>query len=288
MQNYKERASFDWSEDSIRFINTPSILAKRTYLYVQEAGYFKTSPPYYTERENLNSYLMVYTISGKGFLKYKGQEYLLKEGDCFYISCMDYQYYSCFSDHWEFLWIHFHGVGAHGYYNVFAESGFRIISLEDRSFMETTLRRILSLTQRKDLNTEAICSNLLNSLITELIVHNSSDQRALSFMPDYIKNMVKYLDQHFKEEISLEQLAKLYGVSQYYLSREFKKYLGVTYSEYLILLRLNYAKELLKYSGLSVNDITFQCGMNNVSHFINLFKAREDMTPLSYRKEWKL
>ncbi|HHV11592.1 MAG TPA: AraC family transcriptional regulator [Clostridiales bacterium] len=288
MQNYKESASFDWSEDSIRFINTPSILAKHTYLYVQEVGYFKTSPTYYTERENLNSYLIVYTISGTGFLKYKGQEYLLKEGDCFYISCMDYQYYSCFSDRWEFLWIHFHGVGAPGYYNVFTEPGFRIISLEDRTFIEAIMRRVLSLTQKKDLNTEAICSNLLNSLITELIVHNSSDQGTLSFMPDYIKSMVKYLDQHFKEEISLKQLAKLYGFSQYYLSREFKKYLGVTYSEYLIMLRLNYAKELLKYSELSINDITFQCGMNNVSHFINLFKNREEMTPLSYRKEWKL
>ncbi len=288
MKNYIESASFDWSDDSIRYINTPSILAKNTYLYVQEAGYFKTFPTYYTERENLNSYLIVHTISGSGLLKYKNQEYILKPGDTFYISCMDYQHYSCLGDQWEFLWIHFQGLSAPGYYNVFTEPGFRIISLEDSSSLEENMRCILTLIQKKDLNAEVICSNLINSLITELIIHNSSEHRSLSYMPDYIKSMVKYLDQHFKEEISLKQLAKYYGFSQYYLSREFKRFFGITYSEYLIMLRLNYAKELLKYSEMSVSDITFQCGMNNVSHFINLFKAREEMTPLKYRKEWKL
>ncbi|MDF2512390.1 MAG: AraC family transcriptional regulator [Herbinix sp.] len=288
MQNYIESASFDWSEDSIRYINTPSILAKNTYLYVQEVGYFKTFPTYYTERENLNSYLIVYTISGTGLLKYKAQEYTLKPGDTFYISCMDYQYYSCSGEQWEFLWIHFQGVSASGYYNVFIEPGFRIITPEDCASLEGNMRRILTLTQKKDPNAEVICSNLLNSIITELIIHNSSEHRSLSYMPDYIKSMVKYLDQHFKEEISLKLLAKNYGFSPYYLSREFKKYFGITYSEYLITLRLNYAKELLKYSELSINDITFQIGMNHVSHFINLFKAREELTPLSYRKEWQL
>lgn len=288
MATYTESASHDWSQDSIRYINTPSMLAKNTYLYVQEIGYFKTFPTYYTERENLNSYLIVYTLSGNGQLKYKNQQYSLNPGDVFYISCMDYQYYCCKGEQWEFLWIHFQGVGASGYYNVFLEPGFRIISLSVTSKLVHNLGQILSLTQNKDLNSEAICSNLINSLVTELIIHNSSERGSLSFLPDYIKNMVKYLDQHFKEEISLTQLAKKYGFSQYYLSREFKKYIGITYSEYLIMLRLNYAKELLKYSELSVNDIAFQCGMNNVSHFIHLFKDREEKTPLSYRKEWKL
>ena len=51
---YLERADYTWSEDSIRFINTPAPAARQTFFYVQEAGYFRTSPPYFTERANLS------------------------------------------------------------------------------------------------------------------------------------------------------------------------------------------------------------------------------------------
>ncbi|WP_366250085.1 helix-turn-helix domain-containing protein [Thomasclavelia ramosa] len=61
----------------------------------------------------------------------------------------------------------------------------------------------------------------------------------------------------------------------------------MTINEYIILSRISYAKGLLKNTDLTVQEITFEVGMNNVSHFINLFKARENLTPLAYRKNWK-
>ena len=57
--------------------------------------------------------------------------------------------------------------------------------------------------------------------------------------------------------------------------------------EYQIELRLSYAKELLKYTDLPVNEIAERCGINQASHFINLFKSREHITPLQFRKSWK-
>lgn len=57
--------------------------------------------------------------------------------------------------------------------------------------------------------------------------------------------------------------------------------------EYLINCRLDYAKELLKYSDKSIYDITFLIGMNNVSHFTNLFKSRENLTPHAFRCQWR-
>ena len=80
MKEYLERASYTWSEDSIRFINTPTQKARSKFFYVQEVGYFKTKPPYFTERQNLNSYLIVYTISGRGILKYGGRKYPVYPG----------------------------------------------------------------------------------------------------------------------------------------------------------------------------------------------------------------
>lgn len=157
-----ERADYSWSSDSIRLINTPTAAARRTFFYVQEVGCFRTFPPYFTERANLDSFLVIYTISGKGRLRYNEQEYHFLPRTAALINCMERHLYECLSgQEWEFLWLHFNGIGALGYYEEFIRSGFRILACSDTFFMESTMRRILSLTQRKDLRSEIIISSLI-------------------------------------------------------------------------------------------------------------------------------
>lgn len=288
-QNYEERASYSWSEDSVRLINTASNVAKSIYFYIQEAGYFKTSDSYFTERKNLNSFLIVYTISGNGNLKYKGCSYTLSAGQCFYINCMEHHYYeTAKNSDWEFLWIHFNGSSALGYYEEFVKNGFKTIQIQDTFFMESTLRRILALNQKRNASTEVLTSSLITNVLTELLVQTITFDAQTIFMPPYIKNVLKDIDQNFKSPLSLDDLACRHGVSKFHLSKEFKKYTGTTVNEYIIANRLSYAKELLKYSNDSVNEIAYKVGMNHVSHFINLFKNRENTTPLAYRKEWQI
>ena len=90
-----ENLNFSWTDDSIRFINTATPKARQTFFYVQEAGDFSTFPPYFTERENLNSFLLIYTLSGKGLLKYQNNTFTLFPGSLAYIDCMNHHYYEC-------------------------------------------------------------------------------------------------------------------------------------------------------------------------------------------------
>lgn len=284
---YLERADYTWSEDSIRFINTPAISARQTFFYVQETGYFKTSPPYFTERENLNSFLIIYTLSGKGMLKYGGQTYHLLPESAVFINCMDHHYYECLSgQEWEFLWIHFNGSSALGYFEEFMKNGFHILYGLEHFFMESTMRRILSLTIKKDLHSEILVSCLIVEILTQLLIRNSSENLGLGFMPPYLKSILKEMEKRFQEPLSLDQLSEKFGVSKFHLSREFKRYIGTAPNEYLILTRLNHAKELLKYSESTVEEIAYTCGFRHVSHFISMFKKHEKMTPLQYRREW--
>ena len=284
---YLERADYTWSQDSIRFINTPTMSARQTFFYVQEVGYFRTSPPYFTERANLNSFLLFYTLSGKGLLKYLDRTYHLLPGSVCFINCMNHHYYECLQGQpWEFLWLHFNGSTALGYYEEFIKSDFRILTDMDSFFMESTLRRILSLTQKKDLHSEILVSSLITEILTQVLIRNSSKNLGLGFMPAYLKNVVKKIENQFREPLSLDDFSREFGVSKYHLSREFKRYMGTTLNEYLILARLNHAKELLKYSPMTVEQIAYACGFHHVSHFINLFKKHEKTTPFQYRKEW--
>lgn len=174
-RKYLERASYNWSEDSIRYINTPTQKARSKFFYVQEVGYFKTTPPYFTERENLESYLIIYTISGEGILRYKGNNYTISAGQAFWVYCGDNHYYATKEGcEWEFLWVHFNGPLTKGYFDEYISTDYNIISVTDKSFMECTMMRILSLTQKKEVHSEIITSNLLVNVMTSLIIQTST------------------------------------------------------------------------------------------------------------------
>ena len=289
MNEYLERTSLNWSKNSIRLIETASQTAKNNYLYIQEAGYFETRYPYFTERENLNSFLLVYTISGKGRLLYEGNEYILTKGNVFLIHCVNKHYYeSSKEEPWDILWIHFNGSYALGYYEELYKNTFTIVTFEESFFIESTLRRILSLHQRKDIHRELITSNLIVTILTELILLNTPKDYFDNFTPYYVKEIKNKLNKEFSKNITLDDLASEFNISKFHLAKVFKKHTGTTINEYLIDQRLSHSKELLKYSDLPISEISYACGINNVSHFINLFKEREGITPLVFRKEWRV
>lgn len=288
MSKYLERYSSSWSEDSIRFINTPGKTAKSIYFYLQEVGYFKTSPPYFTERANLNSFLIVYTLSGEGKLTYREQTYTVRKGQCFFINCMEHHIYKISgSDTWEFLWLHFNGNNALGYFEEFSRNDFKTVQIQEPQLFESTLFKLINIHQNKSAATDIITSQCIHTLLTELIIQNMTGKLPYFSLPEYIRAIMKYIDLHFSEDLTLEFLAKYQNVNKYHLSHEFKKYTGLTLKEYIITTRLSYAKDLLKYTEKTIQEISEQCGIYHTSHFINLFKAREGCTPHVYRKEWK-
>ena len=98
---------------------------------------------------------------------------------------------------------------------------------------------------------------------------------------------MKDLDKNLAERITLGMLAQKYCINKFHLQKEFKKFIGISPNEYAILNRISLSKELLKYFAIPVCEITFKIGIDNVSHFINLFKNREVVTPLAFMKKWQ-
>lgn len=283
---YQEKASYAWSDDSIRLYGLPGSAVKNDYFYMQEAGYFKTEWPYFTERIYLNSFLIVYTLNGEGVLTYENKEYHLYPGSCFFIHCMKYhEYHTEKGKKWEFLWLHFNGAGAFGYYQQFVRDGFCILE-EENALIEQQLRAILAVNQERSVTTEICTMRSIVDILTELVLKCSGNRLTMGRVPDYIKNAQRYMEKHFAEKISLDDLAGFLHISKFHLVREFSRWVGFSPYEYLIELRMAYAKEMLKYSETPVSEIALACGMNQPSYFIRLFKEREGKTPLQYRKEW--
>jgi len=263
-------------------------VAKSVYFYIEEVGYFKTGSNYFTERENLNSYLIVFVLSGKGYLKYNSESYTICKGQSFFIDCMEYQYYKADAiDPWEILWVHFNGGSSYGYYQQFFQNSSPICSFDKSSIVPSIICQLILTQQEKNIKTEPLSSKLLVELLTEFLFTIVVPDSSQMFLPEYIKKIVNYLDRNSTDKITLNMLARKCSINKYHLEKEFKKFIGISPNEYVISNRISIAKELLKYSDISVSKIAFKAGIENVSHFINLFKMREGITPLSFRKKWK-
>jgi AraC-like DNA-binding protein len=95
----------------------------------------------------------------------------------------------------------------------------------------------------------------------------------------------KHIEENYLEPISLVEVAKQFYLDQSYLSRLFKRLTGFTFSEYIILQRINHAKELLLFSSQDTTQVGINSGYNNVNHFIRIFKKYEGITPYQYRSQ---
>lgn len=100
----------------------------------------------------------------------------------------------------------------------------------------------------------------------------------------YSYDAIRIINEKYDDDLSLSTVAKLLSITPQYLSNTFKSNIGVTFSSYLIAIRLQHAEKLLIETNKSITDICDMCGYKNFSHFIRSFKNAYGMSPSLYRK----
>ena len=101
-----------------------------------------------------------------------------------------------------------------------------------------------------------------------------------------ITGIIRYLQEHLAEEISLNILAEEFHLSSQYISQLFKNEIGVNFLAYLTNIRMENAKKLLISTSLSIGEISNQCGYGDYRVFTKAFKKVEGSTPLQYRRDF--
>jgi len=98
-----------------------------------------------------------------------------------------------------------------------------------------------------------------------------------------IQSMIDYINVYYNLDLKLDQLAKLYFLNPNYLRNLFKKYTGMSFTDYLNKYRIEKAMDLLKKSNEQIINISMQVGFNNVTYFNKLFKRCTGFKPRQYR-----
>lgn len=119
------------------------------------------------------------------------------------------------------------------------------------------------------------------------VVKMVSEKRNISSR-HFVDESIKYMKTHYAEEISLEAIASKFFLNQAYFSRLFKQYTGNTFTDYLIELRMEKAKELLSQGKYKVYEVSQLVGYRSEKYFFRIFKQYTGCSPTEYYRGKKL
>lgn len=150
------------------------------------------------------------------------------------------------------------------------------------------LRSLLREIENKSQGYEAVCQALLDVVLIHLmrrVEFAPALPPAVSRSGKECAAVHRYLDSHFKENITLDQLAALAHVNKYYMVHAFSRAYGVSPINYLISRRIRESRVLLSDTDHSLSQISHMLGFSSPSYFSQSFRKLEGISPMEYRKQ---
>ena len=130
---------------------------------------------------------------------------------------------------------------------------------------------------------EAVLSAQLIRLLDLLLAGKEAEEKGPE--KNAVADSIAYINEHFREPVSLELLAAKAGISPFHFLRVFSQATGLTPHQYLLSTRIRAARFLLQSTSLSVKRIALDCGFSTEAAFCSTFRKREGRTPSQYRKD---
>ncbi|MBO6137349.1 MAG: response regulator [Lachnospiraceae bacterium] len=168
-------------------------------------------------------------------------------------------------------------------------------------WMENFVREVISILRRYDILTvplneceyflgevfgSALSVDILNDSLLEIFLGegNTASQKAGS--KEYFDQIVKFLDMHIHESISLQDICDRFSISQAYMSKLFRKYTSNSFNKYLTERRMLKARELFeKEPGIYIKDVASMVGYSDQFYFSRIFRTYTGKSPTEYLRE---
>lgn len=163
---------------------------------------------------------------------------------------------------------------------------FHILNRHESVEISGCLRNILREMEQKNTGYEDVCQAYMEILIIRLM---RTTTLAVPAEPQAISTnrqcaaVRRYIDLHFKEALTLEQLAEEGHMNKYYLSHAFKREYGISPINYMISRRIEESKYLLAETDLSLSQIAQLLGFSSLSYFSQVFHRSQGISPKEYR-----
>lgn len=157
---------------------------------------------------------------------------------------------------------------------------------EEITYMSSLLKNFHSHCTNEYPYNKIYLSHLLECIIMEFIVHSSDKKNTFEadpgVIPPPILDALSYINANFLSDISLNDAACSCGLSKNHFSEIFHKYIGVTFKQYIINLRLEYAAKLIAVTRLPIHEIAYMAGYNSLPNFLRSFRQKYGVSPKKY------
>ncbi len=160
--------------------------------------------------------------------------------------------------------------------------------IDDRETVESILRALhqQQVTQDSPQVVSCLLANALLNLIYARLCRYADDTDVIR-SEEFLQCIIAWLDNHYREPMTLEELGTRFHISPSYLSHIFKTETGFSPMKYLLYRRVGESQRLLMNSDLPVSQISDQLGFNDNSHFCRTFKKYVGLTPSAYRHHFR-
>ncbi len=128
----------------------------------------------------------------------------------------------------------------------------------------------------------------LSACLKLLLFLGKYSKASTSTFTGLMAKAVNHINKNIALDIDVDSICSAVNISKYYFCRQFKKHTGMTVMEYILKTRIVLAKNDLKKTGLSVTEISEKYGFSSVSYFSRIFKEKEKLSPLKYRKQSRI
>jgi len=236
----------------------------------------------------LNDYSLVFITNGGGVFENNHGIFPVESGSVFFLYPDEWHRYKPNDKTgWEEYWISFKGK----YPEFLMQKNFPnktkpIIQIGRNEQLQMLLHDVIKNIDVGISGYQQIISGITLQILGILnFSRQNQQQKGTNLDEDLIKKATFFLNEHFSEKIDLQEVAKELPMGYSRFRKLFKTLTGLSPNQYILSLRLEEAKRLLKMSTLSINEIAHRCGFESVPHFCKFFHQKNNISASQFRNE---
>lgn len=233
--------------------------------------------------KNKNIYIIVYMLEGSGILKYNNNVYALSPNEGFLIPYNQPFHFTSTNSTINFFNFHFSGENMKNIYQEFLNEDIVVFRNMDSARFNILMSAILASDCATSSHRNFHCNIAIERLLEGILYQEIKKDKIKK--PQSITFAQKYINQNYTQKITLDDISKQCDVSKYHLSREFKKYIGISPNEYIIDVRLYNAQFLLLTTDNTISQIASMVGFRNESNFRRQFRNKYGKTASEFRAQ---
>lgn len=266
-------------KNSKNFFHLPSEFAMENLFFTPYIGRFFCDKPYRVQRDNFDYFLFMLIDTGNLHISFAGKKYTARAQDCVLIDCGKPHVYFA-EGKLSFRFFHFHGSSSPRLYDHIVSRQGHVFRPSELLLIENALNTIL-VYAADGYHNEAKISAQAHIILSELVTQSTPSPEILAVA---VTRAIKYIEKRFTKDLTVKKIAEEVYLSESYFSRIFKKYTNISPHEYIVKLRVTFARQLLASTSNSIELICDACGFNSAQHFSRCFRQFFNITPSQYRK----